>query len=78
MFPALFVCFFGAALAAACDPTDIPVSPGILGPSGLKAGDDLSVPGACSEAKTEQACQSALTCVWANDRCSALDIAGAP
>lgn len=77
MIPAMFVCFFGAALAAACDPCSLPL-PGLDGPPTIASGDDIAAPGDCAAAKTEQACVGALTCRWSEDRCSPLGIAGAP
>lgn len=77
MIPAMIVCFFGAALAAACDPEALS-RPEFGAVPTLGSGDDISSPGACSEAKTEAACAGALTCVWAGDRCSAMGLAARP
>lgn len=73
MIPALLACFFGAALTAACDPNALGRQPFDVVPP-IGAGDDLANPGACFEAETEQACKAALSCVWADNRCSAMDL----
>jgi hypothetical protein len=72
MIPALIACFFGAALTAACDPQTKP--PFDIVPT-FGAGDDVVGPGACSEAKSEQACAGTVTCVWSNDRCAPMTVA---
>lgn len=75
MIPAMIACFFGAALAAACDPDSL-ARPEFGAIPTLGAGDDIVSPGACAE--TEAACTGALTCVWSGDRCAAMDLAARP
>lgn len=77
MIPALIACFFGAALAAACDPNVGAERPFDLVPT-FGAGDDLSGPGKCSAAETESACEGTLTCVWSGDRCKPMDVVSQP
>lgn len=77
MITALVACFFGAALSTACDPDSLSRPPIQFVPE-FGSGDDLSGPGACSAAETEQACAGALTCTWSNDRCVPMSVSAAP
>jgi hypothetical protein len=72
MIPALIACFFGAALAAACDPDALQKPPFEVVPT-LSSADDFSNPRPCGEARSEDACAATLTCVWSGSRCQERD-----
>ena len=73
----LFVCFFGAGFAAACDPCSRSERPFDVIPT-LGAGDDPARPGVCSEVESEAACQGSPTCVWSGGHCKPRDFAANP
>lgn len=72
MIPALLVCFFGAAAAAACDP-ELLARPLAAEPVVSEA--QISSPRPCREAKTEEGCDTLPMCVWVETRCKERDFA---
>lgn len=70
MIPALIACFFGAALAAACDP-ELLSRPFEVTPT---VSDSAYVPRPCGEVKSQDACSSLVMCVWTDSRCKERDL----